>query len=300
MKGGVLNTNKKNKIEEFARGLSQRERKYVNTRQAQQAQFYTMKGETKSFPTFPIASVSNIYIDVKKWLNADDVKLFIKDTETPLNDDYILEAGKEYFVLPRVLPVDIELTQASEKGDIKQVTDLLDKGAQPNAKDKQGRTPLQLAGRSGHVAVMRLLLDKGADVDGKGVLNMPPLHWAIMNAHVRILPVQLLLDNGADVSAVDEKGNTSLLYASEYGYDEVVTLLLDKGADVNAVNMYGDTPLHWASARGYENVATLLLAAGADVNAVNGSNMTPLEMATRYRKNAVANLIREHVAKQSN
>ena len=44
---------------------------------------------------------------------------------------------------------------------------LLDKGADFEAKDKWGQTPLSWAAENGHEATVRLLLDKGADFEAK-------------------------------------------------------------------------------------------------------------------------------------
>jgi ankyrin repeat protein len=58
---------------------------------------------------------------------------------------------------------DQKLHIATYKGDVKRVKELLKKGANPNAKDKDGRTPLHAAAYEGHVDVVRLLLEHGAD-----------------------------------------------------------------------------------------------------------------------------------------
>ncbi|KAK2024949.1 ankyrin, partial [Colletotrichum zoysiae] len=55
--------------------------------------------------------------------------------------------------------------------------------------------------------------------------------------------VRLLLENGADISALDMEGATALHLASLAGHTEVVELLCAKGADVTAVNQEGSTPL---------------------------------------------------------
>ena len=48
--------------------------------------------------------------------------------------------------------------------------------------------------------------------------------------------VRLLLDNGADVDAVQDGGNTPLLLAAARGHDAVMRLLIDRGADIRVRN----------------------------------------------------------------
>jgi ankyrin repeat protein len=59
--------------------------------------------------------------------------------------------------------------------------------------------------------------------------------------------VELLLENGADITAANKSGWTLLHWASENGHVEVVKLLLEKGADAATADKYGWTPLHRAS-----------------------------------------------------
>ena len=54
---------------------------------------------------------------------------------------------------------------------------------------------------------------------------------------------QLLCDNKADVNVQDHDGDTPLHWAAIEGYLEICDLLIEHGADVNAVNIKGQTPL---------------------------------------------------------
>jgi ankyrin repeat protein len=59
------------------------------------------------------------------------------------------------------------LMEAALKGNLKHVQDLLDKGVDVNAKDKDGKTPLMAAAVRGQLEVVKLLLEKGADANAK-------------------------------------------------------------------------------------------------------------------------------------
>jgi ankyrin repeat protein len=78
-----------------------------------------------------------------------------------------------------------------------------------------------------------------------------------------------LIQDNADVNAVNEKKLTALHEAALEGHVEIVKVLIQNGADVNAVNYWKQTALHYAALKGHADVAKVLLEKGADVNAVD-------------------------------
>ena len=68
-------------------------------------------------------------------------------------------------ILAADAPVDI--LEAAKKGRAKEIEALLAKGADLEARDKEGRTPLMLAAQYGRTASVRLLLEKGAKPDAR-------------------------------------------------------------------------------------------------------------------------------------
>ena len=58
---------------------------------------------------------------------------------------------------------------------------------------------------------------------------------------------EVLIQNGADVNAVDKDKCTALHLPAEYGHVDVAKVLLQNGADVNAVDTDKDTALHYAA-----------------------------------------------------
>ena len=60
---------------------------------------------------------------------------------------------------------------------------LVEKGADIDSIDTEGRTPLLRAVRSGHEAVVKLLIEKGASVHSKDKEGRTPLWWAAENKH---------------------------------------------------------------------------------------------------------------------
>jgi ankyrin repeat protein len=63
------------------------------------------------------------------------------------------------------------------------------------------------------------------------------------------------------------------------------------------VGVRGTTPLHLAAAKGHTKIAELLIEAGADVNCKDRDG-TPLDNAVRFKQNEVAELLRQHGAKE--
>jgi len=88
------------------------------------------------------------------------------------------------------------------------------------------------------------LIKRGADVEAKNNKGLTPLHFASRDNHIEI--AKLLLERGADVEAKNNKGQTPLYWASWYNAIETAKLLLDRGANVEAKAIWGYTPFHMA------------------------------------------------------
>ncbi|KXZ42210.1 hypothetical protein GPECTOR_181g256 [Gonium pectorale] len=150
---------------------------------------------------------------------------------------------------------------------------LLGAGADRDARDKSGRTPLHLAAQNGHVDVMRVLLNVGANKDTDenllvGLLCCSCLYGTDNKVH----------DEG---TVCTQRGNTPLHYAAENGHTEAVRALLGAGADKDAINKYVATPLYVAAENGHVEAVQVLLQAGANKEAANKDGWTPLLIAAQ-------------------
>ena len=96
--------------------------------------------------------------------------------------------------------------------------------------------------------------------------------------HGRYKEVSELLEAGALVDGVDDRGNTPLHAASQGGSLKTVKALLRRGCETNAQNHQGNTPLHYAMAYRYQDVAEYLLRKGGALSDIrNAAGLTALE-----------------------
>ncbi len=122
---------------------------------------------------------------------------------------------------------------------------------------RRGATPFLLAARGADFQMMRLLAESGAD----------PL------ATDSAKSTALMLAAGIDMGYVNEDSGTN-----EDALD-AVKVAFDLGADVNAVNDRGETALHGAASRGSNAIVQLLVDRGARLDATNKRGFTPLNVA---------------------
>jgi hemoglobin len=112
-------------------------------------------------------------------------------------------------------------------------------GADPDAKETEGHTPLYRAA-TGEVA--RVLIEAGAALDvPSGPTAGTPLHQAARIGRVSVAAV--MLGHGANIEARDRKAETPLRRAVNCRKLEMVQLLMARGANPMAKDKRGRTPL---------------------------------------------------------
>jgi hypothetical protein len=175
--------------------------------------------------------------------------------------------GAQKQVAERKLPTGPEqekltksLYQAIMARDIDRIKSIISKGADVNAKDRQGWTSLHTALMYSSKEVMELLISEGADVNAKDNRGNSPLHIAAIKGNADA--ASLLIDKGADINAKTDAEQTPLLFAADYGHKDVVELLITKGADVNA-QARNDNALSLARSKNNNELVDLLLKHGA-------------------------------------
>lgn len=144
------------------------------------------------------------------------------------------------------------LADAAHRGDLAAIRALVAAGADPNAYDATGNTPLHWAARGGHpigphrcrgeaddrAEVVSALIDLGADpnaLDHRGSIpggssGWTPLHMALH--HEQFATAAKLLDRGADPNIRTQQGHSTLAMAADEGAPkELLAVLLSKGFD---------------------------------------------------------------------
>jgi truncated hemoglobin YjbI len=131
------------------------------------------------------------------------------------------------------------LHDAAMAGEAELAAALIRFGADPDAKEPEGHTPLYYASTG---AVARVLLAAGATVDVRsGPTQGAPLHQAARRGYAPVAAA--LLDHGANIEARDGKGQTPLRRAVNCRQLPVVQLLIQRGANPNAQDNRRVTPL---------------------------------------------------------
>lgn len=124
-----------------------------------------------------------------------------------------------------------KLLEAAKKGDVNEITTLLEKGADINAVDSNGNSALRISFIHYKYYAFELLLEKGADVNSYNKFNSTVLQSAVMRQN--LAAVKVLLDNGANVNAVfgldDLETPLDRAIANKVG-EEIIALLREKGA----------------------------------------------------------------------
>ena len=115
---------------------------------------------------------------------------------------------------------------AAQGGNVSVVKELLERGANVNARDKLGKTALKDAAFGGHLKVVKELLNRGANVNNA-------LRSAVIRGHIPV--IKEFLRRGASINA------TMIKNAKNSGYNEEIAELLrelnrGKAASIKALS----------------------------------------------------------------
>jgi ankyrin repeat protein len=172
----------------------------------------------------------------------------------------------------------------------------------PNVRDYQAtpearkRWTLHGAASRGDVNTLNLMLQLGHDVNAVDEQGDRALEIACRKGNARI--VHVLLGHGADVHAVTSAGTTVLHEAALGGSAQVVELLIGKGAVVDATDKdTGATALHYASSFGRTEAVRALLRHGAKADAKDRRGADALQAAIANGQEETATLLRAAQAK---
>lgn len=213
-----------------------------------------------------------------------------------------------------------EIHNAAASGDTAKVRELIRADArQLEVRNTWGRTPLCAVSRDGGDAVtIKLLVDLGADVNAADNSGWTPIMLAAWRPNREA--VDVLLDAGAALPVDEaaarqilgdaaegglerlfdrmiEKGvrpdtaRTLLHSAAGGGSRRIVESLVGRGFDANKKDKFGWVPLHIAAEQGHREIVSFLLAHGADINARNMLGQTPYNIAQERDDGALMNYL---------
>ncbi len=213
------------------------------------------------------------------------------------------------------------LMYAARSGSKATISLLLQHGAQTNARNKSGSTPLMQAcgasfpsvevswrsssqkgkiktlaeARTAGIDACTELLQSGADMGAVDASGRSALFYAALNLREDVC--KLLLSRGATSIRIVEPDNllyvNDLMSAALLGNETCLKVLLDAGVPVNAKNDHGETALLKAASRGHLPCISCLLTAKADIELCDDTGLTPLYAAAQEdQKQAVATLLK--------
>lgn len=175
------------------------------------------------------------------------------------------------------------LHAAVVSGGTAEVERLVRDGADINARDAFGRTPLMVAAYRRDEGTARVLIDLGANVNALEYQSYDAITIAAVQNDAEML--DLLIKAGGNTRAITSPyGGTALIAAAHLGNVEAVKALAAARAPLDHVNRLGMTALIEAIVLGdggarHQAVVAVLIDAGADVNLANNQGTRPFALA---------------------
>ena len=136
---------------------------------------------------------------------------------------------------------------------------------------------------------MKAAILSGADVNATDENGDTPLLMVTRLSYFK--QTKFLVENGANVNVANKKNITPLHYAVEYNNVQMIKLLLDNQANTEAVDNINETPMHWACWTGNIKAAKLLIKYGANPHPINNTGIKPIDLAKRQEYYSLYNYL---------
>lgn len=194
------------------------------------------------------------------------VKYLVDEAKVPIN-----KLGGE-LGYPLIKAAD--LTRTNYTIGIKMLKFLIQRKAQLNVTDSQGRRAVHLASTSYHADGIKLLVEAGAEFDVKDKFGRMPIHFAASSPSNSCVEYLLETQKHMDINTADHDGWTPLLWAARSGHANTITRLIADKADIWARGRADEVRSEWSA---------LKLMNFSDRNTALREQLTPKE---RIRINA--------------
>lgn len=275
------------------------------------------------------------HVDIARYLikKGADINLKDKDKATPLHNAAYLGNMKIVDLLLKKGATSLNegnfrgqtpLHFACERGYPKIATRLLDGGADREAKDMIGRTPLMTTCLSRNMEIAKDLVKRGADINAslkrgpatyttlsvvamygfKDLVDLlidmdasvsndslePTLAFAVQMGHPGLF--EYVRKKRVDITALKEKAPGFVFDAAAGGSVEIMKSLLDYGFDADQKDKDGWTPLHVAAVEGKVEMIEFLINEGLDKDARNMKGETAYHVARAAEANETADFLK--------
>ncbi len=141
------------------------------------------------------------------------------------------------------------------------------------------KTPLMLAAELGLLDAMKLFLKNGANPNATDDNGITPIAYALYNGEDEA--VDLLAEHGADINKQDTNGCTSFMFMCRSGKIESIRKCFKFNPEINIQDNAGRSAFIWSLPTGNKAVWDLLKEKGADLNAQDEFGRTPLIIAAQ-------------------
>ncbi|OAD61080.1 Ankyrin repeat and death domain-containing protein 1A [Eufriesea mexicana] len=216
----------------------------------------------------------------------------IAKTPSPLNINEAIEGEVLNQKTARRLKNDLLLYEAVIKNEADTVRKVLKEAVDVDSRNNFGMRPLHMAARYGHRDAVKMLINAGANVSAVNKKQHTLLMCAAQGNNVRVVEylaeaVELLNGDATDIT-----GATALHHAASAGHPTMITALSNvPRIEINATDKKGQTPIHSACEREHLEAVEVLIGLGANVDAQDNEGNTLLHIATRTRHTAIAELL---------